>query len=62
MLKQISQEDKDFSLKILGGVRKAYRKLVEETAARNGSLVVERDGKVVQVPAKKLLQELNDKK
>ncbi len=52
----------DFSLKILNGARKAYFKLLEETAARNGSLVVERDGKVVQVPAKQLLQELNNKK
>ncbi len=61
-MKQIPQSRKDFSLKILAGARKAYYKLLEETAARNGSLVVERDGKVVHIPAKQLLQELNDKK
>ena len=61
-MKALPQEKKDFSLKIINGVRKAYRKLVEETAIHDGSLVVERNGKVVRVPAKQLLQELNNKK
>lgn len=42
--------------KIMGGIKKAVSKLIEETAAHNGSLVVERNGKVVKVPAKELLK------
>lgn len=61
-MKNSSKQISDFSSKILNGARKAYYKLLEETAARNGSLVVERDGKVVQIPAKQLLKELNEKK
>jgi len=57
-----SQVRKDLSKRILEGVKKAYLKLVEETAARNGSLVVERNGKVQQVPAVQLLAELTAKK
>jgi hypothetical protein len=47
---------------IMKGIKKAVSNLISETATKNGSLVVERDGKVVQVPAKQLLQELKDKK
>jgi hypothetical protein len=47
---------------IMKGIRKAVSNLVSETATRNGSLVVERDGKVAHIPAKQLLQELKDKK
>jgi hypothetical protein len=42
--------------RIMGGIKKAVSKLVEETAARNGSLVIERNGKVIHVPAKDLLK------
>ena len=48
--------DDQFARKIMDGIKKAVRKLVEETAAKNGSLVVEREGKVVHVPAKELLK------
>jgi hypothetical protein len=55
----LPQSEKDFGQKILEGVRKAYRKLVEETALRGGTLVVERNGQVLHVPAAELLKELN---
>lgn len=47
---------------IMKGIKKAVSNLVNETATKNGSLVVERNGKVVEIPAKQLLQELKDKK
>jgi len=47
---------------IMKGIKKAVSDLINETAIKDGSLVVERDGKVVQIPAKQLLQELKDKK
>lgn len=50
----------DFSNKVLGGVNKALRQLVETSAANNKSLVVS-DGKgnVKTVPAKELLKTLS---
>ncbi|RQP13387.1 MAG: hypothetical protein EAS52_19660 [Parapedobacter sp.] len=47
-----------FSDKVLYGVRKALRKLAEETAAKGGSLVVKIDGEIKKVPAKELLKTL----
>jgi hypothetical protein len=44
--------------KILKGMQIAYRKLVEETAARNGHLIVSEDGKPKQVQAKDLLDKV----
>jgi len=44
--------------KILLGMRKAMRKLVEETAAKEGNLVVKRNGEIKEVPAKELLKTL----
>ena len=61
-MKQIPHSNRDFFLKILEGAGKVYYKLLKETTARNGSSAVERDGKVVHLPTKQLLQELNDKK
>ena len=55
-MKELPKSKKDLSQRILSGVRKAYFKLVEETAARNGTLVIEKNGKVVHVPAKELLE------
>lgn len=61
-MKEKPQDKIELSKKILEGVKKAYYKLVQETAARNGFLVVERNGKVQQVPAIQLLEELIAKK
>ena len=60
-MKELPQFEKDLSKRILEGVRKAYHKLLLETAARNGKLVVERNGKVAHVSAKVLLKEYNAK-
>ncbi len=55
-------ELEEFAEKILYGVNKALRKLVETSAAKDGSLVVS-DGKgnPKLVPAKELLKTLSDK-
>lgn len=55
MKKEQKKFDDQLVHRIMGGIKKAVAKLVEETAARNGSLVIERNGKVVHVPAKELL-------
>lgn len=47
-----------FTDKILYGVQKALRKLAEEAAARDESLVVKIDGEIKEVPAKELLKTL----
>jgi|GEM_PF-1797216 len=60
-MKEASKQKFD-SNRIITGIRKAVQKLVEETAARNGSLVIERNGKIVHVPAKEILLELQNKK
>ena len=56
-----SAELEEFAEKILGGVNKALRKLVENAAEKNDSLVVS-DGKgnVNSVPAKELLKNFSD--
>lgn len=52
-------ENDDLSEKILEGARLAVRRLVEKTAANNGSLVVrDKDGQIRAVPAKELLETL----
>lgn len=61
-MKELPQCEKDLSKRILEGVRKAYHKLLIETAARNGKLVVERKGKEAYVSAKVLLKEYNAKR
>ena len=44
---------------IIKGINKALRKLIEENAARNKSLIVaDKDGNPVNVPAKELLKSL----
>lgn len=47
--------------KILQGMRKASRKLVEESAALGRSLVISENGEVKRVPAKELLLRLSKK-
>lgn len=48
-------EVSDFSAKVMLGLQKAMRKLAEESAAQNRSLVVKIDGEIKKVPAKDLL-------
>jgi hypothetical protein len=50
----------EFAQKVLLGMRKAIRKLVEERAALGGSLVISEDGEVKHVPAKDLLAKLDE--
>lgn len=50
-----------FTDKILFGVQKALRKLAEEAAAKDESLVVKIDGEIKDVPAKELLKTLPEK-
>ena len=50
----------ELSRKILLGMRKASRKLVEENAALGRSLVISENGEVKRVPAKDLLAKLNE--
>jgi hypothetical protein len=56
MKRESKKFDDQLVYKIMGGIKKAVSKLVEETAARNGTLVIERNGKVAHVPAKELLK------
>jgi hypothetical protein len=43
--------------KVLGGVRKAVRNLIESSAANNENLIIgDRNGNVKNVPAKELLK------
>jgi hypothetical protein len=44
---------------ILAGMKKASRKLVEESAAQGRSLVISIDGEVKAVPAKELLSQIS---
>jgi hypothetical protein len=50
----------EFAQKVLLGMRKAVRKLVEERAASGESLVISEDGEVKRVPAKDLLAKLDE--
>ena len=52
----IKREIPEVAEKILLGMQIAYRKLVEETAARDGHLIVSENGKPKEVPAKELLE------
>ena len=49
------QSSKSLHNKILKGVRLAVEKLIDETAERDGYLVISENGKIVKVKAKKLL-------
>ena len=48
----------ELSEKVILGLQKALRKLVETSAAENRSLVVKINGEIRKVPAKVLLQTL----
>lgn len=45
--------------RILAGMKKASRKLVEESAAQGRSLVISINGEVKNIPAKELLSEIS---
>lgn len=47
--------------KILAGMKKASRQLVEESAAQGRSLVISENGQVKSVPAKDLLPQVSEK-
>jgi len=50
----------EFADKVITGMSKAIRKLVETSAANNESLIVgDKDGNPISVPAKELLKKLN---
>ena len=51
-----TSEDRILREKILEGIRKAVRQLYERVAARDGVVVISRDGKVVTVKAKDLIK------
>jgi hypothetical protein len=47
--------------KVLEGMKKASRKLVEDSAAQGRTLVISIDGEAKSVPAKELLSQISDK-
>lgn len=61
-MKEKHQPKATFSERVLEGLKKSFHKLVKETAERNGLLVIERNGKIVHVPAKEILLEMQNKK
>ena len=48
------QSNKTLHNKILKGVRLAVKKLIDETAERDGFLVISEKGKIVKIKARKL--------
>jgi len=53
-------QDATFTEKVMIGLKKALRKLAEDAASKNESLVVgDKDGNVKSVPAKELLKALS---
>jgi hypothetical protein len=62
MITKTANTDLDiFTEKVMTGVNKAVRKLVETSAANNKNLIVgDKDGNPISVPAKELLKKLND--
>jgi hypothetical protein len=49
----------ELSEKVMTGLKKALRKLVEKSAVENRSLIVKIDGEIKSVPAKELLKLLS---
>lgn len=57
IVEQNNAEMSDFASKIIAGVRKAVRQVVETAAANDENLVVgDKDGNSKSVPAKELLK------
>lgn len=59
--KKSIEKDAHWADRILAGVEKSSRRLVEETALKGGSLVIKRDDVIQHVPAKELLKTLPPK-
>jgi hypothetical protein len=54
-------EISELSEKVLTGLRKALRRLIENSAANNESLVIaDKDGNIKTVPAKELLPQVQN--
>ena len=52
----IKKENRELRDKIMAGIKKAVKKLIETSAANDENLIIEdEDGKVKSVPAKELL-------
>jgi len=62
MITKTANTDLDiFTEKVMTGVNRAVRKLVETSAANNKNLIVsDKDGNPISVPVKELLKKLND--
>lgn len=57
---KVANIEEDLGTKIIGGVRKAVRKVIETAAANNESLIIgDKDGTHKAVPAKELLKQLS---
>lgn len=54
----IKQANIELREKIVMGIKKAARKLYEERAARNETVIISVNGEVKAVPAKELLKDL----
>jgi hypothetical protein len=53
-------QDATFTEKVMIGLKKALRKLAEETAANNENLIIgDKEGNIKSVPAKELLKTLS---
>ncbi len=55
----LEQENIELSKKIFNGLKLAYRKLYEERAANNETVVISVNGEIKHVPAKELLKDLD---
>lgn len=60
--RQISKENLELGEKIILGFKMAYERLVKQEALLGRTLVVSKNGKPVEVSAKKLLKELEEGK
>jgi len=54
----LSKENQEIVAKIEAGIKKAARKLYEERAAKNETVIISVNGEIKAVPAKDLLKDL----
>ena len=57
----VQKSKHEFADKALRSFQRSVRKIYEERAAQNETVSIWRDGKVMILPAKELLRELNKK-
>ena len=55
----LEQEHEELSKKIFYGLKLAYRRLYEQRAANNETVVISVNGEIKRVPAKDLLKDLD---